>query len=127
MTEKSVWENRAAWRCTASTTRGCEYPTRWHPSPPEKSSIVLPSRSVTRAPSPWSMTAGTWLSSGSQTTLALRSRTALDLGPGISVTIRMALPIRIDLLNRVNVVGVAASLHDPPSGDIAGFGLEAHA
>jgi len=40
---------------------------------------------------------------------------------------RMALPIRIDLLNRVNVVGVAASLHDPPSGDIAGFGLEAHA
>ena len=47
-----MWENFAAWRCTASTTFGWECPTNKHPSPLERSSIVLPSTSVTAAPSP---------------------------------------------------------------------------
>src|SRR5712691_10391651 len=39
------------------------------------------------------MTAGTWMSSASHTTLDLRSRISFERGPGIGVTMLMALPI----------------------------------
>src|SRR6266511_3195540 len=110
ITEKSVWDTLAACRCTASTTFGCEYPTSWHPRPPEKSSQVLPSTSVNRAPSPRSITAGTWMSSGSHTTFDLRARISFERGPGISVT-RSIAPI-------ANLLGTFApsrrTTHGPP-------------
>ena len=34
---KSVWRKRAACSCTASTTRGCAWPTLRQPTPPVKS------------------------------------------------------------------------------------------
>ena len=60
--------------------------------------MVLPSTSVTLAPSPWSITAGTWMSRGSATTRAFRRRIAADLGPGILVTILIVPAIGPDLL-----------------------------
>src|SRR5947208_14984033 len=39
------------------------------------------------------MTAGTWMSNGSHTTLDLRSRMSFERGPGIGLTMLMALPI----------------------------------
>ena len=82
-----MWENFAACRWTASTTFGCEWPTMRQPSPLERSSMVLPSTSVTAAPNPWSMTAFTCRSSGSHTTRSFRSMMARDIGPGSSVFI----------------------------------------
>ncbi len=49
---KSVCVKRSACSRTASTTRGCEWPTLRQPTPPAKSMNVLPSTSVRVAPRP---------------------------------------------------------------------------
>src|SRR2546426_12378666 len=71
--------------------------------------------SVTRAPSPWSMTAGTWMSKGSLTTFALHSSTAADFGPGTSVTRLIAVPMREDLLDQVPAAAPRAPARGGPS------------
>ena len=89
MTVKSVCRKRATWPCTARVTSAFECPTARQPMPPAKSMKVLPSTSVTRAPSALSTKTGTQRALALATTRSLRSIHARERGPGISVRISM--------------------------------------
>ena len=89
MTVKSVCRKRATCACTALVTAALECPTARQPMPPAKSMKVLPSTSVTSAPSALSTKTGTHRALASATTRSLRSIQARERGPGISVRISM--------------------------------------
>ena len=82
---KSVWAKRASCSSAAATTCGCEWPTFRQPTPPVKSTKVLPSTSVSRAPLADAATIGNTTASGAAITRSLRSRIARERGPGTSV------------------------------------------
>ena len=71
----------------ASTTRGWLWPTFATPTPPTKSTNVLPSTSVIVDPRARSATIGSWTMSGRATACRSRSRISRLRGPGISVRI----------------------------------------
>ena len=87
MIVKSVWRKRATCAWTALVTAGFECPTARQPMPPAKSMNVLPSTSVTSAPSALSTKTGTHRAFALATTRSLRSIQARERGPGISVRI----------------------------------------
>src|SRR5687768_9616695 len=71
----------------ASSTRGWLWPTFATPTPPTKSTNVLPSTSVIVDPRARSATIRSWTMSGRATARRSRSRISRLRGPGISVRI----------------------------------------
>src|SRR5206468_6225145 len=68
----------------AATTLGCEWPTFKQPTPPDRSRKVLPSTSVSNAPSARCTTAGRCMPIALATYADFSASNALDFGPGIT-------------------------------------------
>src|SRR5712691_4599074 len=120
MIVKSVWKNFAACSWTASTTRGCAWPTLRQPTPPVKSMNVFPSTSVSVAPSPRSITTGKKIESGSAITRFFRSRIALERGPGIAVlsSIVFVAAMRLTIAESAAALNTCiGELHGAPTSD----------
>ena len=79
----------AAWRATAATTSGRAWPTLVTPIPLVKSRNVLPSTSVTVAPSARAMNIGWVVATPAVTALRRRSASARLCGPGMGPLTRM--------------------------------------
>ncbi len=85
---KQVWANRSTCSRTAATTRGWAWPTPVTAMPDPRSIRVLPSTSVSSAPEPLSIQAGSTVETPAATAAVRRAVSSRDRGPGSSVTSR---------------------------------------
>ncbi len=85
---KHVWVNWATCAWTASTMRGCAFPSEVTAMPDPRSMSELPSASTTTPPPAATVSMGTVCPTPAATAAALRAISSWDRGPGIDVTRR---------------------------------------